>query len=281
MAIFAEVVKLGSFREAAKSLGLSPSVISYHISQLEEKTGTALLYRSTRKLTLSSEGEAFYQQVLQMLAAANQGMQLLSTNQDEPSGKIKLSLPTALSDSELTKKIAEFALKYQNISLDIDFSDTQNDIIDERVDLTIRAGNLKNSDFKCKKIGEIERVLVCSPAFYRTQVQAKNLDDLSAWRWLKLAQLPNKRTFTRAEQSKTIEFSSQFTVNSVEAILQFCINSVGLAVLSKTKANQSIKDGLLVEVFPEWQVEPLPLYAVWSKNISANSNIKLLLSYLS
>ena len=70
MAIFAEVVKLGSFREAAKSLGLSPSVISYHISQLEEKTGTALLYRSTRKLTLSNEGEAFYQQVLQMLTAA-------------------------------------------------------------------------------------------------------------------------------------------------------------------------------------------------------------------
>ena len=281
MAIFAEVVKLGSFREAAKSLGLSPSVISYHISQLEEKTGTALLYRSTRKLTLSNEGEAFYQQVLQMLAAANQGMQLLSSHQAEPSGKIKLSLPTALSDSELTHKISEFAIKYQNISLNVDFSDTQNDIIDERVDLTIRAGNLKNSDFKCKKIGEIERVLVCSPAFYRAQVQPKELDDLSAWRWLKLAQLPNKRTFNRANQTKTIEFNSQFTVNSVEAILQFCINSVGLAVLSKTKANQSIKDGLLIEVFPEWQVESLPLYAVWSKNISANSNTKLLLSYLS
>ena len=196
-------------------------------------------------------------------------------------GKIKLSLPTALSDSELTKKIAEFALKYPNISLDIDFSDTQNDIIDERVDLTIRAGNLKNSDFKCKKIGEIERVLVCSPAFYRAQIQPKDLDDLSVWRWLKLAQLPNKRTFNRANQTKTIEFNSQFTVNSVEAILQFCINSVGLAVLSKTKAYQSIKDGLLVEVFPEWQVDSLPLYAVWSKNISANSNTKLLLSYLS
>lgn len=280
MAIFAEVVKLGSFREAAKSLALSPSVISYHISQLEQKTGTALLYRSTRKLTLSNEGEAFYQQVLQMLTAANQGMQLLSNNQAEPSGKVKLSLPTALSDSELTRKISEFALNYPNINLDIDFSDTHNDIIDERVDLTIRAGNLKNSDFKCKKIGEIERILVCSPAFYRAQVQPKNLEDLSTWRWLKLAQLPNKRKFISANQAKSIEFSSQVTVNSVEAILQFCINSVGLAVLSKNKAKQSIKDGLLVEVFPEWQVESLPLYAVWSKNISEKSNTKLLLSYL-
>ena len=166
MAIFAEVIQQGSFRKAGRALSLSPSVISYHISQLEDKLGSALIYRSTRKLTLSNEGELFYQQVLKMLDAASQGIELLSRNQTEPSGKISLSLPTALSNSALNHRIARFALKYPKVKLDISYSDTRTDIIDKRVDLTIRAGGLENSDFKSVKLDELKRILVCSPEFY-------------------------------------------------------------------------------------------------------------------
>ena len=115
----AEVIQQGSFRKAGRALSLSPSVISYHNSQLEDKLGSALIYRSTRKLTLSYEGELFYQQVLKMLDAASQGIELLSRNQTEPSGKISLSLPTALSNSALNHRIARFALKYPKVKLDI------------------------------------------------------------------------------------------------------------------------------------------------------------------
>lgn len=280
MAIFAEVVKSGSFREAAKSLSLSPSVISYHISQLEDKTGSALLYRSTRKLTLSSDGEVFYQQVLKMLEAANKGIELLSCNQSEPTGHIRLSLPTALSNSLINYKIAEFALKHPKVSLQIDYSDTRTDIIDKRIDLTIRAGELDDSDLKSTKLGELERILVCSPAFYRKHQLPTSPADLSNWQWLKLEQLPNKRTFLSSNKSMVVEFESQLTVNSVEAIYQYCLNGVGLAVLAKSQADKAIESRELIQVLPKWQVKPLPLNAVWSKNIREGSVVKLLLSYL-
>lgn len=280
MAIFAEVVKQGSFRKAAASLALSPSVISYHITQLEEKMGSALLYRSTRSLTLSHDGELFYQQVLMMLDAAHQGIDLLSHNQKEPTGKLKLSLPTALSRSQINQRLMDFAKTYPKVQLHIDFSDTRNNIIDKGVDLTIRAGELENSEFKSTRIGEVERVLVCSPSLYRKYPTPKSLEDLSTWPWLRLTQLPSKRTFNRLKQTQTIQFTSNITVNSVEAIHQYCLSGLGLAVLSQSQVKQELRNETLLNVLPEWKVEPLPLYAVWSKNTPKTSNTKLLLSHL-
>ena len=280
MAIFAEVVKCGSFREAAKTLSLSPSVVSYHISQLEQKTGSALLYRSTRKLTLSNEGEAFYQQVQKMLEAANKGIDLLSEKQKEPSGSVKVSLPTALSNSPISEAISQFALKYPKVTLELNYSDTNTDIIDERTDLTIRAGKLADNDFKSTKLGALERVLVCSPIFYRQHISPQNPDELSTWAWLKLAQLSNKRLFLKGNSKKEVVFSSQIKLNSVEAIYQFCLHGNGLAVLAKSQVENDIKNGKLINVLPDWQVEPLVLHALWPKNIQSKSVTKYLLSSL-
>lgn len=280
MAIFAEVVKRGSFREAAKSLSLSPSVVSYHIAQLENKTGAALLYRSTRKLTLSHDGEVFYQQVLKMLDAASCGIELISYGQNEPRGQLKLSLPTGLSNSIINDRVSTFALKYPKINLDIDYSDTRNNIIDERVDLTIRAGELEDSEFKSTKIGVLERILVCTPAFYMKYAVPKSPYELETWQWLKLAQLPNKRIFLSSGRSQVVEFDSQITVNSVEAIYHYCLNGLGLAVLAKSQVKNAIHTGQLMRVLPDWDVAPLPLHAIWPKNITQGSIVKLLLSHL-
>lgn len=280
MAVFAEVVKQGSFKQAAKALKLSPSVVSYHISQLEEKTGCALLYRSTRKLTLSSQGQAFYQQVLKMLDAANEGISLLCLHQQVPEGQIKISLPTSLSRSELTHKLAEFSLANPKINLDIEYSDCRRDIIDDRLDLAVRVGELADSDFMSTKLGMLERVLVCTPSFYKNNATPKQPSDLSSWQWLKLAQLTNKRKFFSNGQSSVVEFHHQVSVNSVEAIYQFCKANAGLAVLENSQVADDLASGRLIRVLPDWNVESLSLYAIWHKNTGSSSLTKLLLRYL-
>lgn len=280
MAIFAEVVKNGSFKKAAKRLALSPSVVSYHITQLEKKTGSALLYRSTRKLTLSHEGEVFYQQVLQMLAAANKGMNLLAENQSEPTGKIKLSLPTALSHSPINNVISEFAAKHPKVIINLHFSDSNSNNIDEKIDLIIRAGHPEDSDLKASQLGVLERILVCAPSYYQKHLPPTAPTDLTTWQWLKLEQLSNKRIFSSPSTSQEVTFNSQITVNSVEAIYQYCLRGNGLAVLTKSQVNADIESGKLISVLPNWQVESLPLYALWPNNIKEKSITKRLLSSL-
>jgi DNA-binding transcriptional LysR family regulator len=109
IAIFAETIKQGSFRAAAKELKLSPSVVSYQVTQLEKSVGTALIYRSTRHLSLTSEGTVLYQYALNMIQAAHQGLSQITLNKQELSGTLTLTLPSALIKSEISKKYLNLA----------------------------------------------------------------------------------------------------------------------------------------------------------------------------
>lgn len=280
MAIFAEVVKQGSFSKAAKSLSLSPSVISYHISQLEEKVGAALIYRSTRRLTLSHDGEQFYTYVQKMLVEAHNGIDLLSKNHIEPQGKIRLSLPTALSRSVINEKIAQFCLQFPKVQLEIEYSDSHTNIIKQGIDLTIRASLLEDSELMSKRIGSLERILVCSHSFFNHFPQPQSLTDIENLPWIKLKQLGNERLFLQQEQHQTITLTPRVEVNSVEAIYHYCLQGIGLAVLARSQVSDDIENERLVHVLPNWQVAPLPLYALWPKNIPKQSPVKRLLTFL-
>ena len=118
MAIFAETVKRGSFRAAAKSLQLSPSVVSYQISQLEERLGTTLLYRSTRKLSKTAEGEILFNHATVMLDQAELGIQNVSGH-NMATGKLNITLPLSMTSDVITKQIADFSKQNPGIEMHV------------------------------------------------------------------------------------------------------------------------------------------------------------------
>ena len=282
IAIFAETVRQGSFRGAAKVLGLSPSVISHHVSALEKKVGNALIYRSTRKLSLTNEGEALYCHAIKMLEHAQTGLSKATPNRFEPMGKLTLSIPLVLSRSLFSQKIAHFVQQYPKLELVINSTDERQNIIEDGIDLAIRAGNMDDSNLKSKHIGYIQKKLVCSARYFNQQPTPKSPEDLSAWHWIKLAMLPNTRSLIDTEGEKiSITYTSHVTVNSVDLMTEFCINGLGLATPPDFLVNKAIETGELIEVFPGWKVEPISLYAVWPGNVSLNSNARIFLDYLS
>jgi DNA-binding transcriptional LysR family regulator len=281
IAIFAEMARQGSFRGAAKVLGLSPSVVSYHVSQLEKHVGIALVYRSTRKLSLTHEGEILYQHAKDMLASASEGLSKVSTENNEPGGKLTITLPSALTRAPINREIAEFCKLHRGIELHILYTDVRQDLIANGIDLAIRVGDMMDSSLKSKRIGQVERKLVCSPDYWKQQVEPNHPQDLTSWHWIKLAMLPSNRSLINADkQSEQITFNSQLTVDNVEAMAQFCILGLGLATPPDFLVEEPLASGTLVEVLQEWQVEPIPLYVVWHANASGNSNIRRLLNYL-
>ena len=281
IAIFAEMARQGSFRGAAKVLGLSPSVVSYHVSQLENHVGTALVYRSTRKLSLTYEGEILYQHARDMLASAREGLSKVSTDNNEPSGKLTVTLPSALTRAPINCEIAEFCKLHRGINVHILYTDVLQDLIANGIDIALRVGDMMDSSLKSKRIGQVERKLVCSPDYWAQQVEPNHPQDLASWNWIKLAMLPSSRSLINAnKQSEQIIFNSQITVDNVEAMTQFCILGLGLATPPDFLVEEPLASGTLVEVLQEWQVEPIPLYAVWHANASSNSNIRRLLNYL-
>ncbi len=281
IAIFAETIRQGSFRGAAKSLALSASVVSYHITQLEERVGTALIYRSTRKLSLTHEGEILYQHANDMLSSAQQGLSKVTSTGTEATGKLTVTLPAALTRAPITREIAQFSRLNPGVELHIGYTDERQDIIATGIDLAISAGHLPDSSLKSKRIGEVERKLVCSPEYWSQQKKPTRPKDLASWNWIKLEMLPNYRILLKPGRKPVqINFTSHVYVDSVEAMTQLCVCGLGLATPPNYLVDEALASGKLIEVLPEWCVEPIPVYALWPRNVSDSSNTRRLLDYL-
>jgi len=281
MAIFAETIKQGSFRAAAKELKLSPSVVSYQVTQLEKSVGAALIYRSTRKLSLTSEGSVLYQYALEMLQAAQQGLNQVAFEKQELRGTLTLTLPSALIKSQITKRLALFSKLHPLLNFKLFYTDAREDLIHKGIDLAFRAGVMDDSNLKSKRIGEIKRKLVCSYDYFKKHKRPISPQDLTDWHWIKLDMLPNYRTLVSTSGEKQdIAFESNMSVNSVEAMTQLCINDAGIATPPDYLIEEEVNNKTLVELLPNWQVEPIPLFAVWPSNVFQNSSVKRLLAFL-
>jgi len=281
MAIFAEAIKQGSFRAAAKELSLSPSAISYNISELEKRLGTALIYRTTRKLSLTAQGKHLYKYANEMIIAAEQGINEISPSSGELRGNLTLSITSALVSSDLNVYISEFSKLHSGITFKISYSDIQEDLVGNGIDLAFRAGELADSTLKSKRIGNIDRTLVCSAEYMSSKKVPTKPDDLTEWDWIALEMMPHFRTLVdKKNNTKEIKGKGNISVDSVVALTQLCICGLGLATPPTAMIEEELKNGILVEILPVWSVAPIPYYAVWPSNIVPNVNAVNFLQFL-
>jgi len=272
IAIFAKTIETGSFRRCAQALGLSPSVVSHHIAQLEHKLGLTLLYRSTRKMSLTTEGEQLYEASKKMLEAIEIGLDTILPAAEKPSGTLKVTMPSILVRSSLMQKIAQFCRDLPNVKLDLNFTDKTIDLIEEKFDIGIRIGTFEESGLMAKKLFSLGRKLVCSPLFFEKQAKAKIPEDLSTWRWIGTRCSPLSRRFiNNAGKSIAVDYQPNLMCDSVDAAYQLAVAGVGLSSPPDFLVEKDIKEGKLVEVLPEWQVEPLNVYAIWPQNLLKNN----------
>lgn len=282
MAIFAKTIDHGSFRGAAKAMKLSPSVVSHQISELEKVLGTALIYRSTRNLALTAEGERLLESTRAMLDAAENGFQAISEQTLNPSGELRITMPAVLSHSRLVQQLSGFLLKYPNVRLAIDFSDTRKNLIGDRFDVAIRMGWLKDSALIARKLDDTNRRLVAAKSYFKSHPKPKDPKDLNNLDWIELSAVQGKKeTFQKLKQkSIVVKPSSRIIVNDAHALYQFVRAGAGLALVPEFLAYNDIKNNLVEFVLPDWQVESLGIFAVWPQNAAKNSLTKILVEYL-
>ncbi|MCC2645733.1 MAG: Transcriptional regulator [Burkholderiales bacterium] len=281
LAIFAKVVEAGSFRSASSMLKLSTSVVSHHISELEKRLGTALLYRSTRQLSLTSEGEKLFLSAKEMLSAAEKGLNSIAYKVADPTGRLSLSIPAMLTRSPLIDDIAKFAKAFPKVILSINFTDIQQDLIREGIDLAIRIGNLKDSALKSKRLFTMKRKLVASPSIMSNYKVPRHPKDLLKWEWIGLKMRPNtKILINQKNETYSLDFQPKIVVDSMDAVCQLAIAGLGLATPPEFLVAEYIHQGCLVEPLTKWQAEPIPIYAIWPPNASKESLTFRLISYL-
>ncbi len=283
IAIFAKTIDHGSFRGAARELNLSPSVVSHHISQLEEHLGVALLYRTTRKLSLTREGERLLVSTHPMFAAVEEALSELSTEATSPAGELHLAMPSILCRSPLTDKLAEFSMRYPGIKLLLDYSDERQDLIAGGYDIAIRMGLTSKNSVTSRTLHTVERRFIASTAYLKNRPKAKTPQDTASWDWITLTPVHHVRPTFKKPKSKpvTLKINAHVTANNAMAVYYLARAGAGVAVVPEFLTSEAVDSGDIKYILPDWTLDPINVFATWPSNAPKHGLIKLLIDEIS
>lgn len=283
MAIFSHVAEKGSFSEAARALSIAPSRVSESMSKLEEYVGVTLLYRTTRKISLTSEGRDFYTHVSSMLRNAETGLNFLNAGKREPTGTIKISAPSYLSHSSFTKAIAKFIETYKQIHVSMSYTDLDVDPIKDGFDVCIRGGSFDNQGVTTRKLGSVERVIVAGSGYSKRLSKIKHPQELKDQDWINYRHQKRMLQFKSNTDQTTqllIEKQARLKADNLDAVFAFAKLNLGVTVLPVGYAQRGFDEGTLVRLVEDWQLKPAQYFAVWPNTSLQDSLISMFVDFL-
>lgn len=253
VAIFIKVVQTGSFSEAAKQLQMPKSTVSMKISSLERSLGTTLIHRTTRKLNVTPEGEAFYKRALGGIEEIYSAEAELSSLKGEPQGLLRITAPLDLGNSVLPSIIADYSKKYPKVTVDVMLTDRYVDLLSEKVDLAIRAGNLKDSTLLSKKLGSVYFAPFASPKYIKQFGKVDHPRELTKHPMLHFSPLGNEWRLAGPKGTLDIPVTGKLILNNLLMIKSMALIGEGIAYLPTYYCYQEVKDKKLVRLLPEWR----------------------------
>lgn len=260
MVAFVRTVETGSFSAAAKNLGLTPSAASKSVSRLELLLGTKLLRRSTRTLSLTDEGEAFYDVLTPLLRAVEKSADV-ARPRSYASGHLRVGLPGDLGLQILKPVFSEFMEHHPAISLEISTTDRHVDVLRENFDVVFRVGGVKQNTLMSRTIANLDMVLVASPKLVERYGSISEIDDLRLLPFARyvLGGVPYSIRFLDGNE---ITPEGRVDLDSAAAIREAAISGIGAGHLIRRLVQQDIDQGRLVELLPSMALETVPLRAV-------------------
>jgi DNA-binding transcriptional LysR family regulator len=281
MAVFTEVVDKGSFRGAAASLGLSPSVVSHHVAELERQLGVTLLYRTTRRLALSPDGHRLVAACREMLSAARRGLDAVSAVSETPSGTLRITAPAMLAGTPFVEDLADFARAFPKVALNISFDDRPTNLVADGFDLAIRIGWLEDSGLKARKLMTLAVRLCASPDYVAERKRITTPDDLTDMDWIAMTMLEKHLDFIGPNnQHRRIDCRSRIRVDSATAAKGLALAGMGLAALLELDVAQALAENHLVHVLPDWELPSPSVYAIWPANATPSALSRRFVAFL-
>lgn len=283
MAVFATVVARGSMAAAAEALGMTPSAVSQQIRKLEAHAQVTLLHRTTRKLTLTEAGEAFYRSCAQMLAIAEEAEQRLGEWREAPVGELRLAAPVGFSGKLITEALRPLLENHRQLRLQLFFHDEQIDLIEQRIDLAIRVGSLSDSSLVARHLAEWNNVICAAPAYLRRMPTIDHPQQLQGVDWLSLNTAAHQAYLNFSGpggESCKLRLEARVAANSMIALRQFTLDGLGVSAQPEPEVREALEEGRLVRLLPEWTLPPFGIYAVTPRRDAQPAKVKVAIEAL-
>ncbi|AQQ31549.1 LysR family transcriptional regulator [Burkholderia cenocepacia] len=254
LALFVQVVRAGSFSEAARRLRMPANTLSRRIDQLEGHIGTRLLHRSTRKLAPSTEGLALFERYAPALDRIFE-IERQHADGQEPAGTVRVAAMAGLFEVIKLEWLAAFYARHPRISIDFLLDDTPSDLIAERIDLALRIGIETGGSFRVRRIAPGTMILAASPAYLARRGTPRTPRELADHDCLTVSSRQGRSMWRLQGPRGTQEISidSRFSVNDMRVVMQACLASLGIALVPQVLAAAAIDEGKLARVLPAYQ----------------------------
>lgn len=283
MAAFVRSIELGGFSAAAREFGLTPSALSKLVARLEDRLGVRLLHRTTRKLSLTPEGETYFARCQRILADIAEAEDEIGRARGGPTGLLRLGVGNAFGMHQLVPALPRFLDRYPGIRLELSVTDRRLDILEEGADLLIRMGALSDSTLVARKICDFERVVCASPAYLARHGKPRHPEELLSHNCLYVSTMPELRRwpFRCGDAVTQLEVGGIVGSDSAEALLALAVGGVGIIRLSELIVGAAIARGELVPILEDChQTESLPIYAVYPSARQRSPKVAAMVDFL-
>ena len=282
MRSFASVIEMGSFVRAADSLDMSVAAVSRYVSGLEARLGVRLMQRTTRKLSLTEEGEVFYARCKDVLAGLVEAEAEITLRTGQAVGQIKINAPVSFGILHMASLWGVFISQQPKISLDITLSDRVVDLVEESIDVAIRIGRLPSSTMISRKLATTRMVLCASPTYLRRAGKPKNLADLAEHAVLAFSYWSDgdEWQFEGPQGMESVKVKPRMHANSGDTCRGGALEHQGIILQPTFLVGKDLQSKALVEVLPQYRSIELGIYAVYSSRKHISPKIRLLIDFL-
>lgn len=276
---FVAVAEHGSFTEASKHLQISVAQVSRNVAELESRLALKLLYRSTRRVSLTEEGKLYLVHCRHLVESLEQANQSLSSLKQTPRGLLKVTAPVYFGETKLAPLLNQFLLDHPDVELDLQLTNSKLDLIQGGYDLAIRLGTLESSSLIARRLGSRRQYIVASPDYLVRHKRPQQLSELKASQCLR-GSVDYWRLQTH--DGNTIQFRPQGRVhcNSGPFLLEAALMGLGFVQLPDYYVHQEIEKGRLVSVLDELQMPNEGIWAVYPQNRHLSAKVRHLVDYL-
>jgi DNA-binding transcriptional LysR family regulator len=280
--IFVKVAQFESFSRAARSLAMPISTVSRRLSVLERKLGVSLLRRTTRRVTLTTQGREDFNQCKEPLTLLEEAERVLTLGQNLPEGMLRVSVPVILGQSRFLNFLSGFLKAHPRIRIDLFMTNVFLDLVAENLDVAIRIGELEDSSVVATRIGKSIRYVVAAPEYLKGRKLPVEPEDLERHDCVMLNARNNETDWDlfNGRKKARIHVSGPISSRDFNSLSTFVYRGHGIGLLPSTYCDEALASGALIRLLPKWASAQIPVFAVYSNRKFRPSRLKVFLEAL-
>jgi DNA-binding transcriptional LysR family regulator len=281
--VFIAVVEAGTIASAAEALGLSASGVSRALARLEQRVGARLLARTTRSLSLTDEGRRFYEQVGPHLAGIEEATLEAAGSGSKVRGRLRVNIDPFFSRIVLSRHLAAFLARCPELSIELIMRDRVGDLVADGFDLALRFGEPPQGSLVARKLIETRVLTVASPSYIKAKGRPRHPKDLEERDCIDFYDAANARPYEwemrRKKEVLPLRVKARLLVSDSGTLIGACEAGAGIAQILEIGQEQLLRNGRLVELFPEWSDERFPLYAIYPSRLHRAAKVRAFIEF--